>query len=309
MKYEIEEFRFLSSDGKHKVYAKIMKPENNIKGIIQICHGMSGYISKYDEVAEKLIEYGYAVCGHTSIGHWDSVNSLDELGFFGEFNGYKCLISDTRKLTQIVKKKIPDKNIFILGHSMGSLISRCYISKYGEDLSGAIFSGTIGPQPLVDSGIQFANMIAQRKGYKYRSRKLYQILFQVANKEITNPTSDYSWITSRPNNVVSEKSRFIFTVAGIKDLLFLIKKSNTISEIEKVPKNLPIYFFSGVDDPVGEYGEGVKRAIKLYNKAGIENLSYKFYEGDRHECLNEVNRFEVIDDMIEWIEKNNKRRK
>lgn len=309
MKYNVEELRYLSADGEHKIYAKIMSPVNKIKAIVQICHGMNGYISKYDDVAKKLVEEGFVVCGNTYLGHWDSINSEDELGFFGEFNGNKYLVSDVRKLTQIVKKKIPDKNIFLLGHSMGSLIARCYITKYGADLAGAIFSGTIGPQPLADSGIQLANMMAQRKGFRYRSRKLYQLLFQVANKEIKNPISNYDWITSRKDNKMGNKSKFLFTVTGLRDVLILIKNANNTSDIEKIPKNLPLYFFAGTEDPIGEYGEGVKRAVKLYKKAEIDNVSLKLYEGDRHECLNEVNSDEVIDDMIKWIEKNNKRRK
>ena len=309
MKYNVEEIKFLSSDGEHKIYAKIMSPLTKIRGIIQICHGMNGYISKYDEVSKKLIQAGYVVCGNTDLGHWGSINSEKDLGFFGEFNGYKYLISDVRKLTQIVRKKFPDKNFFLLAHSMGSLIGRCYIAKYGEDLTGAIFSGTIGPQALADSGIKIAEMMAQKKGYRYRSRKLYEMMFQVANKEIKNPTSNYEWLTSRKDNIVSEKSKFLFTVTGLRDIMILIKKANDLRLIEKVPKDLPIYFFSGTEDPIGEYGEGVKRAFKLYKKAEIENLELKLYDGDRHECLNEKNSDEVISDMIKWIEKNNKRRK
>ena len=122
LKYNVEELRYLSADGEHKIYAKIISPIGKIKGIVQICHGMNGYISKYDEVTKKLVEAGFVVCGNTDLGHYDSVNSEDELGFFGEFNGDKYLVSDVRKLTQIVKRKFPDKNYFLLGHSMGSLI-------------------------------------------------------------------------------------------------------------------------------------------------------------------------------------------
>lgn len=309
MKYNVEELRYLSSDGEHKIYAKIMSPIGKIKGIVQICHGMNGYINKYDEVSKKLIDSGYVVCGNTCLGHYDSVNTEDELGFFGEFNGDKYLISDVRKLTQIVKRRFPNKNLFLLGHSMGSFIARCYIAKYGEDLAGAIISGTAGPQLLVDSGIQFANFIIQRKGFKYRSRKLYEVIFQVANKEIKNPASNYDWLTSREDNIISEKSKFLFTVTALRDVLALIKKSNAHTEIEKIPKELPLYFFAGLADPVGEYGEGVKRAINLYVKSGMKDIEYKFYEEDRHECLNEKNREEVMANMIEWIEKKNKRRK
>lgn len=300
----IEEIKYLSSDGEHEVYAKFMTPSEKVKGILQICHGMNGYISKYDKFAEKFLEEGYVVCGNTSIGHWDSVKSKSELGFFGEFNGYKYLVKDALKLTEIIKNKFPNSKLILFGHSMGSFIARCCISENSKDYSGAIFSGTAGPQPLVNSGIAFADLIIQKKGYRYRSRKLYQVLFQFANREIDNPDSDFAWVKATKGNGNDEKSDFLFTVTGLRDILNLIKKCNSLTGINKISKSLPIYFFAGREDPVGEYGEGVKRAFKLYEKAQIKNVICRIYEGDRHECFNEENGNEVIEDILNWISKN-----
>lgn len=301
---DIEEIKYLSSDGEHEVYAKILIPKKRTGGILQICHGMNGYIGKYDEFAKKFLENGYIVCGNTSIGHWDSVKYKNELGFFGEFNGYKYLIKDALKLTEIIKNKFPNENIILFGHSMGSFIARCCIAECGKNYCGAIFSGTAGPQPLANSGIQFADFIIQKKGYRYRSRKLYQVLFQFANREIENPNSDFAWVKATKSNNDDPKSNFLFTVTGLRDILNLIKKCNSVSSINKIPKWLPIYFFAGTEDPVGEYGEGVKRAVKLYQKAEIKNVSCRLYEGDRHECFNEENGNEVIEDILNWIDDN-----
>ena len=303
MEYNVEEIRYLSSDGEHKIYAKIFSPLNKIKGIIQIFHGMNGYIEKYDDLADTLVKEGFVVCGNTCLGHRDSVNSKDELGFFGEFDGARYLINDARKLTQIVKKKFPDKKIFIFGHSMGSLIARNYIIKYSDELSGAIFSATAGPQMLADSGITFLNTIIAKKGYRYRSEKIYRILFKSANRQIKNAKSNFSWVSKNAEEFVTSLMQTLFTVTGLRDILILIKKCNSLRENRKVSKDLPIFFFSGTEDPLGEYGEGVKRAVKIYEKAGIKDISLKLYEGNRHECLREDNRDEVIDDMLKWIEK------
>ncbi len=303
MSENIEETKFLSSDGEHNVYAKFMWPDGDIKGVIQICHGMNGYIGKYDKMARYLLSQGYAVCGHTSIGHWDSTNSKDELGFFGEFDGYKYLIYDAEKMTKLAKIRFPDKGVILFGHSMGSFIARCCISKYGDEFIGAIFSGTAGPQPIIDSGIQFANVLIQRKGYRYRSRKLYKVLFDFANRKIKNPTSEMAWVSTRYDGKKDSKSDFLFTVTGLRDVLNLIKNCNDLKRIELVPKDLPLYFFAGNGDPVGEYGEGVKRAVKLYKKAGVKNIRLDIYNKDRHECFNEFNENEVFDNMMNWIEK------
>lgn len=303
MSYNIEEIKYLSSDGEHKIYSKIFIPENKIKGIVQICHGMNGYISKYDDFAIALVNEGFVVCGNTHLGHKDSVRTIDELGFFGEFNGAKYLVNDVRKLNHIVKEKFPDKKIFLFGHSMGSFIARTYICEYGKELSGAIFSATAGPQPFIDSGIRFLNAVIDKKGYRFRSEKLYRILFRYANRQIEKPKSDYAWISKRSEEFVSGITKTLFTVTGLRDVLLLIKDCNLQNRIDNLPKDLPIYFFSGTEDPLGEYGDGVKRAVRLYEKAGIKDLKYKLYEGDRHECLNESNKEEVIDDIKKWIEK------
>ena len=131
-------------------------------------------------------------------------------------------------------------------------------------------------------------------------------MLQTANKKIENPKSAYAWLTSEEENIEAENQKFLFTVTGLRDIMKLIKRANNISNIEKIPKVLPMYFFAGTNDPIGEYGEGVKRAVKLYNKVGIVNISLKLYEGNRHECLNEKNKDEVIKDMIDWILVNNK---
>ena len=67
-------------------------------------------------------------------------------------------------------------------------------------------------------------------------------------------------------------------------------------------KSLPVYLFSGSNDPVGDFTKGVKKVYKSYEKAGIKDLSIKFYENGRHEMLNEIIRDEVSNDIIDWLE-------
>ena len=303
MEYKIEEIRYRSSDEEHDIYARLFIPENRVKGVVQISHGMNGYIEKYDAFAKSLVQEGFVVCGNTHLGHRDNLKTEEEFGFFGEFNGAKNLVNDVKKLTQIIKERFPEKKIILFGHSMGSFIARCYINEYSEEIDGAIFSATAGPQKLIDTGIAFLNTLILKKGYHFRSQKLYRILFKSANREIKNPKTDFDWVSKNNNDFIASLSKTPFTVTGLRDILLLIKNCNMQPNINKIAKKLPIYFFSGSEDPLGQYGEGVKRAVKLYQKAGIEDVTLKIYEGDRHECLSEDNRAEVIDDIVEWIEK------
>ena len=155
----INDISFKSTNNNNKVYAKIIVPQTSeIRGIMQISHGMCEYFDKYHEFTEFLVSKGFVVCGHDHLGHGNSINSPEELGFFGVNNGYKYLIEDTKKVTDITKKYINElvnkdttqsakKEIpyILFGHSMGSLIARCYSAKYGSELSGLILCGTVRP--------------------------------------------------------------------------------------------------------------------------------------------------------------------
>lgn len=312
MEFETKELYFNSSNKENRVYAKIIEPKNvTIKGIVQICHGMCEYFDKYKHFAEFLASNGYIVCGHDHIGHGNSVNSKDDLGFFAKREGYKYLIKDTKNFTDIVKDyysgllKQDEIKYYLFGHSMGSFISRCYAAKYGDGINGLILCGTIGPQPLINAGINLAQTMADKKGDHYRSKKLYNMALDFANISFIPASTRFDWISSDEEEVEKhindEKSDFIFTVSGFKDLFHLVRLCNSPMLIKTVPKELPILFISGALDPIGENTLGVKRAFKLYKESNIKNLELKIYPNDRHELINEKNKVEVYNDVLNFL--------
>ena len=94
---------------------------------------------------------------------------------------------------------------------------------------------------------------------------------------------------------------FTFTVNGFKTLFTLLDRLNQEENLNAMPKELPVYFIAGDMDPVGNYGEGVKKAYKDFEKAGMKNISLKLYSGGRHELLNEKNKHQVYEDIYPWI--------
>lgn len=308
MECKVENIVFDSSNGINKVHGKILVPNDvdNIKGIVQFSHGMCEYFDKYDEFADFLILNGYIFCGNDHIGHGDSVNSVDERGFFADEDGYKCLIEDLYTMTKIVRDKFPNLPLFLLGHSMGSFIARCYAAKYGDKIDGLLLCGTMGPQWAVDGGIQLANQIIKKKGKMYRSKKLDKLSFEFANIQFEPVKTKYDWTCSDENMILrylnDKKIDFIFTVSGFKDLFYLVKKCNDEKYIKNTPKDLPIYFFSGDKDPVGENGAGVRKVVELYKKIGVKDIEFKLYKDKRHGMLHETNRKEVYNDILNWIE-------
>ena len=308
MEYKVCEFSFKSSNEKNIIHAKILSPidDRKIKGIVQVCHGMCEYFDKYFEFYKFLLENNYVVCGHDAIGHGRSLKNESDRGFFAEKDGYKFLIDDTKKMNEKVRKMYPCEPLFLLGHSMGSLIARCYVAKYGNEINGLLLCGTIGPQPLIDSAISLADLVIKRKGERYRSRRLNRILLDFANLGFNSTNTGYDWTTSDLEAVKETsndpKQNFIFTASAFKDLFKLVKFANSDKVIKTVPKDLPIYFFSGNQDPVGEKGLGVKRAIKLYKNEKIKDVSYKIYDNCRHEMLREKNKKQVYKDILDWID-------
>lgn len=305
----MKEIHFDSTNGENKVYAKIIEPQiEKIKGIVQICHGMCEYFDKYEEFTSFLLKQGYVVCGHDHIGHGESINSEMEKGFFAEKDGYKYLIRDTKKFTEIVKNQYNDKQLpyFLFGHSMGSFIVRCYAAKYANELSGIILCGTIGPQILIRPGIRLARTMAKAKGNHYRSKKLYNLALDFANIKFLPISTRFDWISSDEQvvqkHIKDKKSNFIFTVSGFEDLFHLVGLCNSPKVIKTTPKELPIFFISGEADPIGENGIGVKRAVKIYKNLGMEKVELKIYPNDRHELVNEKNKEEVYQDVLKFME-------
>lgn len=140
---DCERRRFKSSDGKHECYCVIVRPDGEPKGIVQISHGMCEYIDRYLDFMSFLADKGYVVCGNDHLGHGKTVDSPDELGYFGfGENGWKKVVEDLHRMTVLIKAEYPGLPLVLMGHSMGSFMARAYAVKHGSECAGFIFMGT-----------------------------------------------------------------------------------------------------------------------------------------------------------------------
>ena len=127
---------YKSANGVSNVTYYILVPEKTeVRGIVQLSHGMCEYFSRYTAFAKYLCSLGFIVCGNDHIGHGASVARSSELGFFATRDGWKYLVQDVEQLTDLMQQRYPDLPYFLLGHSMGSLIARLYLTEYGDKLS------------------------------------------------------------------------------------------------------------------------------------------------------------------------------
>ena len=288
-----EEFYFDSRDGENRIHAVRYTPDDgNVRGIVQIVHGMAEYVERYENLAEFLTKRGILVTGEDHLGHGKSVSEGGSFGYFCEQDPATVVVRDVPYI--------------ILGHSMGSFIARNYLCRYGSGIGGAVIVGT-GMQP---AGLIFASkaMAGIQKlfcGSKHVSHFMDKAAFGGYNKRIDSPRTSSDWLSRNTENVdryiEDELCGFTFTVNGFQTLFELIRRLQKQENLEKVPQNLPILMVSGAEDPVGDYGKGVHKACDSLKRAGVKNITVKLYENDRHELLNEDDAEVAMEDIWQWI--------
>ena len=304
---EIRDFYFPSTNGKNKILARICTPDKPPKAVVQIAHGIAEHISRYDPFMFFLAENGYVAVGNDHLGHGLSAENEDGLGIFVTLNGWTYAVDDMKALRDQVRQEFHDIPYIFFGHSMGSFLTRTYLIRYPDQYDAAILSGTGQQSPaLINAGFFAANLLTLLRGPGADGKLLNDMAFGSYCKKIDNPRTPFDWLSTNEENVdryiadplcgfVAKCSMYRDMMGGLK---FLTKQSN----IDKMNKDAPIYFMSGAEDPVGDYGAGVEKAYRAFCDAGLHDVTMKLYPGGRHEMLNETNREEVMQDILAWLD-------
>lgn len=301
-----EEFTFDSRDGKTKLHAVRWVPEGKVICIVQIVHGMAEHIERYEEFAQYLGEKGILVTGNDHLGHGKSVGEDKSFGYFCEQDPATVVVRDVHRLKKMTQEEYPGIPYVILGHSMGSFVLRNYLFKYGTGIQGAIICGT-GSQPKLL--VKFCKLLAAVQGaflgQKHVAKLLDRLAFGNYNRQIPGAKTSFDWLCTDEAVVdayMNDKlCGFTFTVNGFRTVFTLLDRLNQEENLKAMPKELPVHFIAGDMDPVGNYGEGVKKAYDDFAKAGMKCISLKLYAGGRHEILNEKNKMQVYEDLYPWI--------
>lgn len=306
-----EEFYYDSRDGVSKLHAVRYVPDHpeDIRAVLQIVHGMAEYFTRYEEFAEYMTSKGFVVTGEDHMGHGKSIGKTGKCGYFCENDPATVLVRDVHRLKRSTQELYPDVPYIIMGHSMGSFITRNYLIRYGSGVDGAVIMGTgMVPAGLLRVSKIMAMLQKVFLGSEHVSKSIDKMAFGNYNAKIENPKTAFDWLTrdaKRVKKYIEDPlCGFTFTVNGFATLFELIYRLYDVEGLNKMPKQLPIFMVSGDADPVGDYGKGVKRAYDSIRAVGVENVGMKLYPGARHELLNELNREEVYDDISRWLEAN-----
>lgn len=289
-----------------QVYAWLPDQDIPVKGVLQIAHGMAEHAKRYEELATFLTDNGYAVYANDHRGHGKTAGSVDKLGFFSEKNGWQKVVNDLKHFNQHVRKKHPDLPLFILGHSMGSFLTRQYLMDPSSSIQGAILSGTANhPGLLGKVGVLLTKLLLLFNKPNSPSSLMDSLSFKAYNNAFKPNRTSYDWL-SRDEKKVDEyvADPYCGTIFSwqfyndlLKGLLYISDKNN----IKKTNQNVPILVFSGTNDPVGENGKGVQDFYDKLTSLGIKDVSLKLFEDGRHEMLNETNRKEVFAFILDWL--------
>lgn len=303
---EFRDFYYPSSTGKNQIHARICTPDGTPKAVVQIAHGIAEHIDRYEDFMRFLAENSYVAVGNDHLGHGKSAATPDELGIFAEENGWNYVIEDMRKLREKVLEQYPGLPYVFFGHSMGSFLTRTFLIRYPDLYDAAILSGT-GHQSaaLVNGGYLAAQLLTKKNGPRSSGQTLNDMAFGSYCKRIENPRTPFDWL-SRDSDTVDKYIAdplcgFICKTSLYRDMMGGLKFLTDQKNINKMNRNAPVYFMSGAEDPVGDYGKGVEKAYKAFCRAGLTDVMIRLYPGGRHEMLNEINRSEVMQDILSWL--------
>jgi alpha-beta hydrolase superfamily lysophospholipase len=278
-----ERFRLTSSDGLCIACAR-WDSLGPARAVVQIAHGMGEHMGRYADTVDALVAAGLTVYANDHRGHGLSAHS--QLGEFGS-GGFELLVEDMVRLSELAREENPDLPLLLLGHNMGSFAAQRYVIDHSHEIDGLILSGSGALEGFARAALP------ERAG-----SNLLNAAFEPARTPFDWLCGDQAIVDAfmadplcfedlHPDSLVS----FLGTAPRLRDPVAL----------RKIRGDLPIYLFSGSEDPIGQQLRGLRKLIGRYRDAGLRNIAFDFYPGGRHEMLNEINRRQVQTRLLGWI--------
>jgi alpha-beta hydrolase superfamily lysophospholipase len=286
---EPDTLSYRSADGRQLVgYRWAADGSQTGKGVVVLVHGMGEHLRRYDHVAEALTAQGFAVYGHDHRGHGASMNT-DESGQLGP-NGWLALVDDLNLVIAQAKSDHPGLPVLMVAHSMGSFAAQQFLLDQGADVDAVALTGTAALD-LLESAIDLHGDL---------DLSAFNTPFQPAR-------TDFDWL-SRDESVVDAYLAdplcgFGTDATSAKDMFVGARRLADPAEVARMPHDLPMYLAVGSKDPVNGGLTLLWPLVDRYRAAGLTDVTVRVYDDGRHEILNEINRAEVIDDLLQWLQR------
>lgn len=280
-----------------------MKKE--VKGVIQIIHGMSEHKKRYEHFFKFFTERGYLVFLHEHLHHGTNNLSQEKLGIFE--NDFPKLIEEQIEYTKKLKEEYPELPLYIFGHSMGSFIAQEHMKSCSTMVEGYILCGSCYESKILWKAGEVLSCLMDKIYRNRRAHFIKKLVFLNSNSKVKSEyyLNENSWLSRDMEEVkkycADELCDFTYSSSFYSSFFVFLNKLYKKESFSSVPKGYPIFIISGDMDPVGRYGKGVLELEKFYKEMGFENINCRLYKNARHELHNEINRNEVFKDIEQWI--------
>lgn len=280
----------------------VAAPKGPPKGIVQFSHGMAEHKERYYDFMNYLINRGYICVIHDHRGHGESVKMKEDLGYFYTENE-QVMIEDLYTITKTIQMRYQDIPVYLFSHSMGTLVARGYIKRYGSEIEKLVLCGPPTHNPATGGALILAKFVNLFYKEKRSNQLLNRLVFKNFNKgkEVQN-----GWISVNPNNVADynkdPKCGFVFTTNGFINLFKLQKGAFNKSGWQVANPDMPIFVITGEEDPVIRSKEHFEELIQFLGARGYTDIKSKLYSRMSHEILNETERMEVYKDIGDFFD-------
>jgi len=297
-----DSFRLKADDGVELQVHRWL-PDGAPRAAFQIAHGLAEHGARYGRLAAALTAQGFAVYADDHRGHGQTAPA-DGLGFFGEPDGWRKCVGDLWTLNRRIAADHPGLPIILLGHSMGSFMAQDFVADHSDAIAALVLSGSNGPPPAIAGvGRMIARIERLRLGARGKSALLQAMMFGEFNKPFKPARTEFDWLSRDPAEVdayiADPLCGFAFSTQLAIDLLDALGTFLKPERLARIRKDLPVYIFSGSDDPVGA---NLPALAEAYRAAGLTRVEMRVYPGARHETLNETNRDEVTAALLRWVD-------
>ena len=298
-----EEFKITSQQDNLELGVSLRIPERP-RGIMQIVHGMSEHRERYHDFMDYCARQGYVVLIHDHRGHGASIRSEDDLGYFYQ-NGAENIVEDVHQVTKYLKERFPGLPLNLFGHSMGSLIVRCYMQQYDYEVNSLTVCGSPSKRIGAGMGKILAKFLKIFRGDHHRSKLIQNLAFGDFVRKHPSGKSPNAWIATDEAVVAAydadPRDGFVFTLNGFEALFSLMQRTYRKNSWTMQNPDVPIFFIAGSDDPCILSKKDFQKAVNFMRERGYQKVSSKLYPGMRHEILNERGKQEVWQDVVKRL--------
>ncbi len=273
-------------------------------GIVQMVHGSIDHARRYGQFAEYLAAAGYIVVASDNRGHGNAASISGGLGATGP-DAWNGIVGDLDSLSRHIQDKYPSLPLYLVGHAMGTLLVLDYAQRYGDRLSGMVLSSPLPPTENVDQVIGALEAYVSEHGPDVPAEGIEDSIAKY-NAPFEPATSKWAWFTRDPEQLLAYEEDpqcgFVERVGFLLELSRAEKKIRQTENMAKIPRGLPVLILAGQANPVVEFGQLALTMKSMLEQEKFTDVTSKIYTDARHQLLHEVNREEVYQDILEWIE-------